>query len=441
MSVKVEKQDGSMALLTIEIEEKRFMEAVENAYHHEKHRFNIPGFRKGKATRAMIEQMYGKSVFYEEAANEVINATYGDASEESGEDITSSPIIDIIQMEEGKPFIYTAQVALKPPVSLGKYKGVEIEETEKPSVTKDEIDAEIDREREKNATFETVTDRSVKDGDMITLDFEGFVDGVPFEGGKADDYALTIGSGSFIPGFEEQLVGAAIGEEKEVNVSFPEDYHAEDLKGKPAVFKCKVNSIRVKNLPEADDAFADDVSEFSTMKEYREDIEKKLLKDKEDRARQQKEDAVLEAIVADSKIDIPAPMLDTQQRQMLDEFASRMQMQGLSIDQYMQYTGQTREQMIASMKPDAERRIKTRLVLEEIVKAENITPSEEDFEAELKKMAENYRTEVENVKKLFDDEKDKKRMMDDIAVQQAITFVTDAAKPAKKKAKKEKKED
>lgn len=441
MNVKVEKQDGSMALLTIEVEEKRFVEAVENAYHHEKNRFNIPGFRKGKATRAMIEKIYGKSVFYEEAANEVINATYGDASEESGEDITSSPIIDIIQMEEDKPFIYTAQVALKPPVSLGKYKGVEIDEIEKPSVTEEEIDGEVDREREKNATYDTVTDRSVQDGDMITLDFEGFVDGVPFEGGKADNYTLTIGSGSFIPGFEEQLIGAAVGEEKEVNVSFPEDYHAEELKGKPAVFKCKVGSIRVKNLPEADDAFADDVSEFSTMKEYREDIGKKLLKDKEDRTKQRKEDAVIDAIVADSQIDIPAPMLDTQQRQMLDEFSSRMQMQGLSIDQYMQYTGQTREQLIASMKPDAERRIRTRLVLEEIVKAENITPTEEDFEAEMKKMAENYRTEVENVKKLFDNEKDKKRMMEDIAVQQAITFVTDAAKETKKKEKKAKKED
>ncbi len=439
MNVSVEKQENNMALLTIEVDAEEFDKAVESAYQRQKNRFSIPGFRKGRATRAMIEKMYGKGVFYEDAANTVINRTYADAADESGEDIVSNPVIDIISMNEGETFIYTAQVALKPPVSLGKYKGVEVEKFDAPAVGAEEIDAEIDRERERNATFDTITDRAVQSGDMIALDFEGFVDGVPFEGGKGDNYALTIGSNSFIPGFEDQLIGMQIGEEKDVEVTFPEDYHAEDLKGKPAVFHCKVNSIREKKLPEADDAFADEVSEFSTMKEYREDIEKRLLKGKEDRQKQLKEDLVMEAIVADAAIDIPPAMLETQQRQLFEEFSQRMQMQGLSIDQYMQYTGQNADQMIASMKPDAERRIRTRLVLEEIAKQENITATEEEFEEEIKKMAEGYRANVETVKKIFENDKEKARLMQDIAVQKAITFVTDAAK--EKKQKKEDKKD
>ena len=440
MSVSVEKHENSMATLKIEVPAEQFKNAIESAYQREKGRFNIPGFRKGKATRAMIEKMYGTGIFYEEAANDIINATYGDAADESGEDITSSPIINIVQMEEGKDLIYTADVALKPPVSLGKYKNVEIEELEKQEVTEEDIDLEVDRERERSATFETVTDRAIEDGDMVDMDFDGSIDGVPFDGGKAEHYTLTIGSGAFIPGFEEQLIGKPLGEEIDVNVNFPEDYHAEDLKGKAALFKCLVHNIRVKKLPEADDNFAEDVSGFSTMKEYRDDIKARLTKQNDDRNKQIKEDRVIAAIVADSKIDIPGPMLETQQRQLFEEFAQRMQMQGLSIDQYMQYTGQTREQMIASMKDDADRRTRTRLVLEEIVKQENITPSEEEFEEELKKMAEGYRTDVENVKKIFADEKDKARLMEDIAVQKAITFVAESAKEVKpKKSKKEEK--
>ncbi|MBO5565519.1 MAG: trigger factor [Lachnospiraceae bacterium] len=444
MSVSVEKHENSMATLKIEVPAEQFKNAIESVYQREKSRFNIPGFRKGKATRAMIEKMYGASIFYEEAANDVINATYGDAADESGEDITSSPIINVIQMEEGKDLIYTADVALKPPVSLGKYKNVEIDEIERQEVTEEDIDAEVDRERERNATFETVTDRAVEDGDMVDMDFDGSIDGVPFDGGKAEHYTLTIGSGAFIPGFEEQLVGKPIGEEIDVNVTFPEEYHAEELRGKAAVFKCLIHNIRSKKLPEADDNFAEDVSGLSTMKEYRDEIKERLTKQNEERTKQIKEDRTIAAIIADAKIDIPAPMLETQQRQLFEEFAQRMQIQGLSIDQYMQYTGQTREQMIASMKDDADRRTRTRLVLEEIAKVENITPTEEDFEEEVKKMAESYRADVENVKKLFEDEKDKARLMEDIAVQKAITFVAESAKevkPKKKESKKEEKED
>ena len=431
MSVKVEKLENNMAKLIIEVSFEEFDKAVEAVYNREKSRIAMPGFRKGKAPRKMIEKVYGAGVFYEDAANQVINAEYPKAARECGEDIVSNPSIGIEQIEPGKPFIFTAEVALKPPVELGKYKGVEVEKVEV-SVTDEEVDQEIAREQEKNARVEEVTDRPVQDKDQITLDFEGFVDGEAFEGGKGEDYALTIGSGAFIPGFEDQLIGAEIGQEMEVNVTFPENYGAKDLAGKPAVFKCTVKSIKEKILPELNDEFADEVSEFSTLAEYREDVKKNILKRKEDAAKQAKEDRAVNAVVADSKIDIPAPMLRTQQEQMVDQMAQQLQMQGLSMEQYMQYTGMTRETMVDNMKDNAERRIRTRLCLEEVAKQENITATEEEYEAELQKMADQYHIDLDRVREIMEAEKD--TMMTDLAVQKAVTFITDNAVEVEPKA-------
>ena len=353
----------------------------------------------------MIEKMYGPAIFYEDAANEIIPEAYEKAVEECGEDIVSSPEIDVTQIEKGKPFIFTALVALKPEIKLGKYKGVKVDKADV-TVTDEEVDAEINKERENNARNIEVTDRAVKDGDMTVLDFEGFVDGVAFDGGKGENYPLTIGSGAFIPGFEEQLVGAEIGKEVEVNVTFPEDYQAEELKGKAATFKCTVKEIKEKELPELDDEFASEVSEFETLAEYKADVKTKLSEKKEKEAKDAKEAAVIEAIVNDSEMEIPEAMLKTQQKQMVDEFAQRIQMQGLSIDQYFQFTGTTYDKMIEQVKPQAEKRIKSRLVLEAVVKAENIAASDEDYEEELKTMAEAYQMEGEKVKELLPEKSD-----------------------------------
>ena len=387
MSVQVEKLEKNMAKLTIEVAAEELEKAIEAAYQKNKSKISIPGFRKGKVPRQMIERMYGKEVFYEDAANALIPDAYEKALDECEEDIVSSPSIDVVQIEAGKPFIFTAEVALKPEVKLGKYKGVKVEKADI-TVTDEEVDAEINKERENNARNIEVTDRAVKDGDITTLDFEGFVDGVAFEGGKGENYPLTIGSGAFIPGFEEQLIGAEIGKEVEVNVTFPEDYQAEDLKGKAAVFKCTVKEIKEKQLPELDDEFASEVSEFETLAEYKADVKGKLEERKAKEAKDAKEAAVIEEIVKDSEMEIPEAMLATQQRQMVDEFAQRIQMQGLSIDQYFQFTGSSYEQMIEQVKPQAEKRIQSRLVLEAVAKAENITATDEDYEDELKVMAE-----------------------------------------------------
>ncbi len=426
MSVQVEKSEKNMAKLTIEVAAEEFEKAIEAAYQKNKSKISVPGFRKGKVPRQMIERMYGKEVFYEDAANALIPDAYEKALDECEEDIVSSPSIDVVQVEAGKPFIFTAEVALKPEVKLGKYKGVEVEKAET-SVTDEEVDAEINRERENNARNIDVTDRAVKDGDITTLDFEGFVDGVPFEGGKGENYPLTIGSGAFIPGFEEQLIGAEIGREVEVNVTFPEDYQAEELKGKAAVFKCTVREIKEKELPALDDEFASEVSEFETLAEYKADVKGKLEERKAKEAKDAREAAVIEAIVKDSDMEIPEAMLATQQRQMVDEFAQRIQMQGLSIDQYYQFTGSSYEQMIEQVKPQAEKRIKSRLVLEAVVAAENIVATDEDYEEELKVMAESYQMEVEKVKELLP-EKSAAQIREDIAVRKAAEFVVENAK-------------
>lgn len=425
MSLQVEKLEKNMAKLTIEVSAEELEKALEGAYHKNKNRISIPGFRKGKAPRKMIEQMYGKEVFYEDAANALIPQAYDKALEECTEDIVSSPKIDVTQIEAGKPFIFTAEVALKPEVTLGKYKGVEVDKADV-EVSDEEVDAEINKERENNARTITVEDRPVKDGDMTVIDFEGFVDGVAFEGGKGEDYPLTIGSGSFIPGFEEALIGAQIGVETDVNVTFPEDYQAQELAGKPAVFKCTVKEIKEKELPELDDEFAGEVSEFDTLAEYKEDVKKKLAEKKETEAKNAKEDAVIEAIIADASMEIPDAMVETQQRQMVEDFAQRIQSQGLSMEQYMQFTGLTPDKLLEQIKPQALKRIQSRLVLEAVVTAENIEASEEDFEAEVAKMAEAYKMEADKVKEVLG-ENGRKQVMEDICVNKAVTLVVENA--------------
>ncbi len=441
MSVKVEKLEGNMAKLIIEVAEADFEAACEKAYQKQKNKIQIPGFRKGKAPRVMIEKMYGKEVFYEDAANEIIPDAYGQAYDECGEDIVSTPKVEVVQLEAGKPFIFSAEVALKPEVSLGKYKGVKVEKIDT-AVTDEEVDKAIEDERERNARSIAVTDRPVKDGDDIILDFEGFVDGVAFNGGKGENYPLTIGSGQFIPGFEDQLVGKEVGTECEVNVTFPEDYQASDLQGKAAVFKCTVKEIKEKQLPELDDEFASEVSEFDTLAEYKADVRKNLEEKKASDAKNAREDEVIRAIIEDSKMDIPQAMLDTQKRQMIEEFAQRIQAQGLSFEQYMQFTGMTAEKFMEQVEPQAMSRIQSRLVLEAVAKAEGLEATDEDLDKEFEKMAESYNMEKDKVKEMLGEE-GAKQIREDLAVSKAADFVTENAKEEAKakKSKKAAKED
>ena len=436
MSLQVEKLEKNMAKLTIEVSAQELEAAIQSAYQKNKSRISVPGFRRGKVPRQMIEKMYGKEIFYEDAANALIPGAYDKAMEECEESIVSSPKIEVVQIEAGKPFIFTAEVALKPEVKLGKYKGVKVDK-EVITVTEEEVAAEIEKERENNARTIEVEGRAVEDGDIATIDFEGFVDGVAFEGGKGENYPLTIGSGSFIPGFEEQLIGKNKDEEVDVNVTFPEDYHAEELKGKEALFKVTVKEVKTKELPEVDDEFAAEVSEFETLAEYKEDIRKKLTEKKEKEARNAKEEAVITAIIEDSAMEIPDAMLETQQRQIVDEFTQRLQMQGISLEQYFQFTGLDAEKMLEQAKPQADRRIKSRLVLEAIVAAEKITVSDEDYEKEIERMAEVYNMEKDKVREMLgENETAKKQFMDDLAITKAADFVVSQAKETKKRASK-----
>ncbi len=425
MSLQVEKLEKNMAKLTIEVPAEELEKALQNAYLKNKNRFSVPGFRKGKIPRQMIEKMYGVEVFYDDAANEVIGNTYPNAADESGLEIVSRPVIDLVQIEKGKAFIYTAEVAVKPEVTLGAYKGIEVEKVDV-AATEEEINAEIDKERESNSRMVTVEDRAVANGDMTIIDFEGFVDGVAFEGGKGEDYPLTIGSGAFIPGFEEQLVGAELGKEVEVNVTFPEEYHSADLAGKPAVFKCTVKEIKVKELPELDDEFAQDISEFDTLEEYKADVAKKVEERKAEQAKAAKEDAVIEKIIEGAAMELPEAMVQTQAERLVDDFAQRLQMQGLTMEQYMQFTGSDINAMVEQMKPQATKRIQSRLVLEAVAKAENIEIGEEAVEAEIVRMAEAYQMEVEKIKELISDE-EKATIKEDLAIQKAIEIVVEAA--------------
>ena len=426
MSVQVEKLEKNMAKLTIEVSAEEFGKAMQKAYQKQKNHISLPGFRKGKAPMAMIEKMYGPQVFYEDAANILMPEAYANAADESGLDIVSQPDIEVTQIEKGKTFIFTAEVAVKPEVVLGGYKGVEVEK-KTVEVTDEEIQAELLKEQEKNSRITAVEGRAVENGDLVVLDFEGFVDGEAFQGGKGEQYPLTIGSGAFIPGFEEQLIGAEVDKEVEVNVIFPEDYQAEELKGKAATFKCTVHKIEKKELPELNDDFAKDVSEFDTLEEYKADIKKNIEESKLEDIRRDKEDAVLTKVIEDAQMEIPEAMIETQTRQMMDDFARRMQSQGLTMDQYMQFTGTSIDTLMEQMKPQALKRIQSRLVLEQIAVAENIQISDEQLFEEIKKMADMYKMDADKLKDMMG-EHEKEQLKQDMAVQQAITLITEAAK-------------
>ena len=423
MSFKVEQlEEKNMVKLVIESTAEEFEAGLNKAYNKDKSKITVPGFRKGKAPRKMIEKMYGAEVFYEDAANAIIPDAYAKAADESGLEIVSQPQISVTQLEAGKSFIFEAVVAVKPEVELGTYKGVEVAKCDT-DVTDEDIEAELKKVQDQNSRTVSVEDRAVKDGDMTVIDFEGFIDGTPFEGGKGESYPLTIGSHSFIDTFEEQIIGMNIGDEKEINVTFPEEYHVDELKGKPAMFKVSVKEIKEKQLPELNDEFAQDVSDFDTLAEYKDDLKNKIADRKSREAKAKQEDEAIAKIIEDSKMDIPDAMVDTQVNRMVEDFAQRLQQQGLSVEQYFQYTGMTADKIMDEMKPEAVKRIQSRLVLEAVVKAENIETSEEDFEAELKKMAEAYKMELDQIKEFMGDY-EKKQIKEDLAIQKAIEVIT-----------------
>ncbi|MCB5386709.1 trigger factor [Blautia glucerasea] len=432
MSLQVEKLEKNMAKLTIEVSAEDLDKAMEKAYQKQKSRISLPGFRKGKAPRKMIESMYGKGVFMEDAVNSLVPQEYTKALGECDLEIVSQPEINVTQMEPGKALIFTADVAVKPEVTLGDYKGVEVPKSEI-VVTDEEVDAEIRKEQEKNARTVAVEDRAAANGDITTIDFEGFVDGVAFDGGKGSDYALTLGSGTFIPGFEDQLVGANAGDHVEVKVTFPEEYQAKELAGKEAVFQCDVKKIETKEVPELDDEFAKDVSEFDTLAEYKEDVKKNLTEKKEKEARTAKENAAVDKAIENAQMDIPELMTKTECRQMMDDFSRRMQQQGLSMEQYFQFTGQSMDKMMEDMKPQALKRIQTRLVLEKVAEAENIQPSEEEITEEIQKMADAYKMEADKIREAIG-ESGLEQMKKDMAVQKAVTVIADAAVEVEKAA-------
>ena len=432
MSLQVEKLEHNMAKLTIEVSAEELEKALQGAYNKQKKNISIPGFRKGKAPRKMIESMYGKGVFMEDAVNSLVPQEYTKALGECDLEIVSQPEINVTQMEPGKALIFTADVAVKPEVTLGDYKGVEVPKSEI-AVTDEEVDAEVKKEQDKNARTVAVEDRAAANGDITTIDFEGFVDGVAFEGGKGTDYALTLGSGTFIPGFEDQLVGANTGDHVEVKVTFPEEYQAKELAGKEAVFQCDVKKIETKEVPELDDEFAKDVSEFDTLAEYKEDVKKKLTEKKEKEARTAKENAAVDKAIENAQMDIPELMTKTECRQMMDDFSRRMQQQGLSMEQYFQFTGQSMDKMMEDMKPQALKRIQTRLVLEKVAEAENIQPSEEEITEEIQKMADAYKMEADKIREAIG-ESGLEQMKKDMAVQKAVTVIADAAVEVEKAA-------
>ena len=426
MSVQVENLEKNTAKLTIEVPAEKFEEAVQHSYNKNKGKFNIPGFRKGKAPFNMIKKMYGVGVFYEDAVDEVIDASYPDAAKESGLEIVSRPSISIEEIEEGKAFVYTAVVAVKPEVTLGEYKGVEVQKT-KSEVTEEDIETEIKRAREKNSRLITVEDRGIEDGDQVTIDFDGSVDGKRFEGGKAEDYPLTIGSHTFIDNFEEQLIGKTTGEECEVNVTFPAEYHVEELKNKPAVFKVKVKEIQRKELPEANDDFASEVSDFDTMEEYKKDLTEKLQAEKIEAAKTADEDKVVAKVIENATMEIPDQMVEEQVNGMVNDYARRLESQGISFKQYVEITGMTAEKIGEQMKPQAIKRFQTRLVLEAVVKAENIQADDAAVEEQFDKMAEDFKMDKEQIKGMFGEEQ-MAQLKEDLAVQKAIDFLVAEAK-------------
>ena len=423
MSVQVENMEKNLAKLTVQVSAEELEKAIQQAFLKNKNRFNVPGFRKGKVPRQMIEKMYGKGIFYEDAVNSILPGAYSKAADECGLEIVSRPEIDVTEVESGKGVTFTATVAVKPEVILGQYKGVQVEKADT-EVSDDEVMAEIAKEQEKNATTVTVTDRPAQMGDTVIIDFEGFVDGEAFDGGKAEDYSLELGSHSFIDTFEDQLAGKNTGDEVEVNVTFPEEYHAESLKGKPALFKVKINEIKAKELPEIDDEFASEVSEYETLDEYKASVKADLEKKKADSAKAKKEDEALKKIIEDSQMDIPDLMVETQADNMVDDYLQRMRAQGITPQMYMQYTGTTQEMLVDQMKPQALSRIQARLVLEAIAKAENIEITEEDLEKELASMAEDYKMELDKLKELMNEDA-KKQMKEDLAIQKAADLIVE----------------
>ena len=440
MSVQVEKLENNMAKLTIEVSAEDLEKALEAAYQKEKNKISIPGFRKGKVPRAMVEKMYGVEIFYEDAANSLMQQNYPAAVDESGVDIVSRPTVDVVQLEKGKPFIFTAEVAVKPEVTLGKYLGVNVSKVDT-SVSDEEVDAEVEKQRNNNARIVTVTDRPVQVGDTAVIDFEGFVDGVAFEGGKGENHSLEIGSHSFIDTFEDQLVGKNAGDDVDVNVTFPEQYQAAELAGKPALFKVKIHEIKAKELPELDDEFASEVSEFETLAEYKESVKKNLQEKKEAEAKKTKEDEAIQKIIDKSKMDLPEAMITTQCESMVDEFAQRLAQSGLSMEQYLQFSGMTMDKMMEQVRPEAISRIQSSLVLEQIAKEENIEVTDEDIDAELAKMAESYGMELDKLKEYMGDSQ-KESMKRELAITKAVDLIMENAKErAKAKSKKDKDED
>ena len=421
MSYTVENLEKSMAKITITVDADAFEEAMVKSYNKNKKNISIQGFRKGKAPRKMVEKLYGPEVFYEDAANFAIPDAYEEAAKESGLEIVSRPEIDVVEIEKGKDFIFTATVAVKPEVTLGDYKGIEVEKKTVKVMAAD-VNAEIDKVREQNSRMITVENRGIKKDDTAVIDFEGFVDGEPFQGGKGEDYSLVIGSHSFIDTFEDQLVGKKAGEEVDVNVTFPEEYHEASLKGKPALFKVTVKEIKKKELPKPDDEFASEVSEFETLKEYKASVKKNLTERRKEEAKREKENEVVEKVVENITVELPEPMVDEQTQQMIQEFAGRLSSQGLSFDQYMQMTGMTVDALMGQMKPEAEKRIRTRLALEAIVDAEKIKATAKDIDKEIENMANMYQMEVDKIKEMIGDA-EKEQIGKDLAVQKAVDFV------------------
>ncbi len=436
MSVQVENLEKNMVKLTIEVSEDKVEDALQQAYMKQRNKISVPGFRKGKVPRNMIEKMYGPEIFYEEAANTLMQENYAAAVDESGVDVVSQPTVDVVQIEKGKSFIFTAEVAVRPEVTLGKYNGVTVTKIDT-TVTDAEVDEAVEAERQRNGRMVTV-ERAIENGDTAVIDFEGFVDGVAFEGGKGENHPLEIGSHSFIDTFEDQLVGKKAGEEVDVNVTFPEEYQAKELAGQKALFKVKVNEVKAKELPELDDEFAQDVSEFDTLAEYKESVRKNLEKNKENEARRTKEDEAIQKIIDKSKMEIPDAMVDTQVNSMINDFANRMMQQGLSMEQYMQFTGTTLDMLRDQVRPEALQRIQSSLVLEQIAKEENIEVSDADVDAEVEKMAQMYGMEADKLKEFMGDA-EVESMKRDLAIQKAADFVMENIKErAKPKSKKEK---
>ena len=428
MSLQVEKLEKNMAKLTIEVPAEEFDAAIKNAYNKNKNKFSIPGFRKGKAPLAMLEKMYGAGIFYEDAANEVIDASYPKAAEESKEEIVSTPEIKVTQIEKGKAFIYEATVALKPEVTLGEYKGVEVKKAEA-VVTDEDVENELTAARKKNGRLIDVEDGAIEDGDNTIIDFTGYIDDKTFDGGAGTDYPLVIGSHSFIEGFEDQLIGKKKGETCDVNVTFPAEYHADELAGKPAKFVVTIKEVKRNELPELNDEFASEVSDFDTLDEYKADIRKKLQEKKEQDAKVENENNVIEKVIENAQMELPQPMVDTQAREMVENYARRLQSQGLNINDYMKYTGMTPEKLMEQMRPEAEKRIKTRLVREKVVEVENVEVSDEKLDEQINEIAASYKLEGAKLKEMMG-EREKEQIREDLKVQAAIDLLVEQAKLA-----------